>query len=214
MIAIRAQIARAAEGAGRDPASIRLIAVSKTQPRAAIEALIAAGQMDFGENRVQEAAAKFPDLRARHPGLRLNLIGPLQTNKLRDALGVFDSIDSLDRPRLADALAQAADRGVALPRLLIQVNIGDEPQKSGVARAEADGFIRQCQSRFGAALQGLMAIPPAGAEALPFFRELAAMAAHHGLPVVSMGMSGDFTQAIMAGATEVRVGSALFGARA
>ena len=205
---IRARIATAAQGR-----AVTLIAVSKTKPVAAIEAALAAGQLVFGENRVQEAAAKFPLLRPAHPGLALHLIGPLQTNKAREAVALFDCIDSLDRPKLADALAAAAERAGRMPRLLVQVNVGDEPQKAGVSPAEADGFIRAMRARFGERLQGLMAIPPLGEDPAPHFRTLVAMADTHGLPVRSIGMSDDFETAIACGATEVRVGSALFGAR-
>ena len=210
---IRARMAAAAHACQRDPDAIALIAVSKTHPAVSVEALIAQGQRRFGENRVQEAMEKFPELRLRHPDLRLHLIGPLQTNKALDAVQGFDVIETLDRPRLADAIARAADKAGRLPELLIQVNIGDEPQKAGIARAEAEGFIGVCRERFGAALTGLMCIPPAEDDPMPHFRALAAMAASSGLSGLSMGMSGDFEAAIMAGATQVRVGSALFGER-
>lgn len=213
LTAIHAQIASAAREAGRDPAEVTLIAVSKTHPAAAVQQLLHCGQRTFGENRVQEAAQKFPPLQAAWPDLRLHLIGPLQTNKLREAVALFDRIDSLDRPRVADALEQTAQSTGRLPRLLIQVNIGDEPQKSGVTRAGADLFIRQCRQRFGANLAGLMCIPPQGQDPTPYFRDLTAMAHHHGLATISMGMSGDFISAIKMGATEIRVGSALFGQR-
>ncbi len=173
-----------------------------------------AGQTVFGENRVQEAAAKFPGLRMAHPALALHLIGGLQTNKARDAVRLADVIESLDRPRLAEALAEAASKEGRLPRLLIQVNVGDEPQKAGVPRADADAFIRDCRVRFGDALMGLMCIPPAEGDPTPHFAWLAACAAHHGLATVSMGMSGDYECAIAHGATHVRIGSAIFGARA
>jgi len=204
---LRARIAAAAAAAGREAAEITLIAVSKTHPPAAVAAAAAAGQSVFGENRVQEAAEKFP-----RPGARLHLIGPLQTNKVAAALAVADVIETLDRPRLADALIRGFEAG-RTPDLLVQVNIGDEPQKAGVALAEADGFIRACRARFGPRLTGLMCIPPADADPSPFFRRLAAMADEHGLAVRSMGMSGDFEAAIAAGATHVRLGSAIFGAR-
>ncbi len=210
---IRARIAAAAREAGRDPAAVRLVAVSKTHPAAAVEAALAAGQVCFGENRVQEAAAKFPGLRPRHPALRLHLIGPLQTNKAAEAVGLADVIETLDRDRLADALDRAAQREGRLPALLVQVNIGDEPQKAGVSSMAADAFIAACRRRFGAAVTGLMAIPPAGRDPTPFFRRLAGLAATHGLAELSMGMSGDFEQAVAAGATSVRVGSAIFGDR-
>jgi len=210
---IQARITEATAKAGRPPGSVTLVAVSKTHPAEAVREAMEAGQAVFGENRVQEAAAKFPDLRAALPTLAVHLIGGLQTNKARDAVRVADVIESLDRPRLAEALADAADRQGRLPRLLVQVNVGDEPQKAGVPRAEADAFIRDCRARFGDALAGLMCIPPAEGDPAPHFAWLAACAAQHGLPVVSMGMSGDFESAIAHGATHVRVGSAIFGAR-
>ena len=210
---IQARIAEAAAQAGRAPGTVTLVAVSKTHPADAVREAMEAGQAVFGENRVQEAAAKFPALRAALPGFALHLIGGLQTNKARDAVRVADVIESLDRPRLAEALADAADKQGRLPRLLVQVNVGDEPQKAGVPRADADNFIRNCRARFGDALAGLMCIPPAEGDPAPHFAWLAACAAQHGLPVVSMGMSGDFECAIAHGATHVRVGSAIFGAR-
>jgi pyridoxal phosphate enzyme (YggS family) len=210
---VQDRIAEAATRAGRDPAAITLVAVSKTHPADAVIAALAAGQCHFGENRVQEAAAKFPALRAPHPRLRLHLIGGLQTNKAREAVRVADVIESLDRPRLADAIAEAAAREGRTPRLLIQVNIGDEPQKSGVLRAETDDFIAACRARFGAALEGLMCIPPADRDPAPHFAWLADRAARHGLGTLSMGMSGDFETAIAHGATHVRVGTAIFGHR-
>ena len=210
---IRGRIAHAARSCGRDPASVALVAVSKTHPAAAVAALLEQGQRGFGENRVQEAMDKFPELRVRHPDLRLHLIGPLQTNKALDAVRGFDVIETLDRMRLADAIARAAERAGQVPELLVQVNIGDEPQKAGIARTEAEGFIRACQDRFGAKLTGLMCIPPAQDDPVPHFHALAAMAARCGLSVLSMGMSADFEAAITAGATRVRVGSALFGQR-
>jgi pyridoxal phosphate enzyme (YggS family) len=206
---IRARIAAAADAAGRDPARITLIAVSKTHPLEAIKQALEAGQAVFGENRVQEAGQKFP-----LPGTRLHIIGTLQTNKAADAVRLADSIDSLDRQKLADAVAAAADATGKAPDLLVQVNIGDEPQKSGLSPHTADAFIRAAQSRFGPSLKGLMCIPPAGRDPLPFFRHLAAMADTHGLAVRSMGMSGDFEAAIAAGATHLRIGSAIFGTRA
>ena len=207
------RMARAAVAAGRDPASVTLVAVSKFHPAEAIAAAIAAGQLSFGENRPQEAAAKFPVLRALHPSLRLHLIGPLQTNKAAVAVAVADVIETLDRPRLADALGTAIQRAGHTPELLIQVNVGDEPQKGGVATAEADRFIDDCLARFPGAVTGLMCIPPAEADPVPHFRWLAACARRHDLGVLSMGMSGDFEAAIAEGATHVRVGTAIFGAR-
>jgi len=210
---VQSRIAEAVMRAGREAGSVTLVAVSKTHPVEAIQEALLAGQAVFGENRVQEAAAKFPDLRTAHPGLTLHLIGSLQTNKARDAVSLADVVESLDRPRLAKALADAADKAGHLPRLLIQVNVGDEPQKAGVPRAEADAFIRDCRARFGGKLAGLMCIPPAEGDPAPHFAWLAACAAHHGLATVSMGMSGDYECAIAHGATHVRVGSAIFGAR-
>ena len=174
---------------------------------------MAAGQLHFGENRVQEAAEKFSTLRAAAPALCLHLIGGLQTNKARDAVRVADVIETLDRPRLADAIETAILREGRTPRLLIQVNVGDEPQKSGVPRAQADAFIEACQSRFGASVRGLMCVPPAEDDPAPHFRWLAERATRHGLAVLSMGMSADFETAIGCGATHVRVGSAIFGPR-
>ena len=210
---IRARIADAAIAAGRAPHDVTLVAVSKTHPAEAVLEAIEAGQLCFGENRVQEAASKFTPLRATHPTLQLHLIGPLQTNKAEDAVRLADTIESLDRPRLADAIEAAAQKTGRLPDLLIQVNIGDEPQKAGVPRAEADALITACRHRFGEKLRGLMCIPPAGQDPTPYFSALAAMRAEHGLPLLSMGMSGDFEIAIELGATHIRVGSALFGTR-
>ena len=210
---VQDRIAEAALRAGRQAVDITLVAVSKTKPAEAVAAALAAGQSVFGENRVQEAAAKFPALRAGHPSLRLHIIGGLQTNKARDAVRLADVIESLDRPRLADALADAMAREGRTPDLLVEVNVGDEPQKAGIPRADADGFITDCKARFGTALRGLMTVPPAGEDPAPHFAWLADRAARHGLPVVSMGMSADFEAAIACGATWVRVGSAIFGSR-
>ena len=210
---VQARIAAAAARAGRAPGAVTLVAVSKTHPAGDVEQALGAGQLLFGENRVQEAAAKFPALRATHPGLRLHLIGGLQTNKARDAVRVADTIETLDRPRLADAIADAAMKEGRSPALLVQVNVGDEPQKAGIPTEGADAFIADCGRRFGPALAGLMCIPPADADPAPYFAWLAACAARHGLHVLSMGMSGDYEAAIAAGATHVRVGSAIFGAR-
>ncbi|WP_298281787.1 YggS family pyridoxal phosphate-dependent enzyme [Acidocella sp.] len=206
--AVHARIALAARACGRAPADITLIAVSKTHPPDAVQAALAAGQTVFGENRVQEAAEKFP-----RAGARLHIIGGLQTNKAKEAVRIADAIDSLDRVALADAIERAADTLGRCPALLVQVNIGDEAQKSGVATAEAEGFIRAMRARFGARLEGLMCIPPEGADPAPYFTRLREMADAHGLTVRSMGMSGDFETAIRHGATHVRVGTAIFGAR-
>jgi pyridoxal phosphate enzyme (YggS family) len=210
---VRARIAAAARAAGRPAEAVKLVAVSKTHPAAAVLAALTDGQTLFGENRVQEAAQKFPALRAAHPGLRLHIIGGLQTNKARDAVRLADVIEVLDRPRLADAIADAVQREGRTPDLLVQVNVGDETQKSGVPRAEADAFIAACIARFGPALTGLMCIPPAETDPAPHFAWLAACAGRHGLGVLSMGMSGDFEAAVAQGATHVRVGTAIFGRR-
>ncbi len=211
--AVQARIAAAAIAAGRDAAGITLVAVSKTKPTADVRPALAAGQMMFGENRVQEAAEKFPALRGEFPGLNLHLIGGLQTNKARDAVRLADVIETLDRPKLADAIAGAIQKEGKTPTLLVEVNTGNEPQKSGVARAEADAFIVACMTRFGAALVGLMCVPPMGQDPAPHFTWLGDCARRHGLGVLSMGMSADFEIAIRHGATHVRVGSAIFGAR-
>lgn len=211
---IRARIALAATAAGRNAKDITLVAVSKTHPEAMVAEAIAAGQMVFGENRVQEAERKFGGLLAANPGAKLHLIGGLQSNKAAAAVRLAHMIETLDRVRLADAIAQAAEAEGRCPVLLVQVNIGDESQKSGVATQAADGFIGAMRSRFGNALQGLMCIPPADADPTPYFRQLVRLADAHGLPVRSMGMSADFEAAIAAGATHVRVGSAIFGRRA
>ena len=210
---VQQRIADATARAGRAPGSVTLVAVSKTHDAAAIQTAIDCGQHRFGENRVQEAAGKFPALRHTDPALRLHLIGALQTNKARDAVRLADVIESVDRPRLLDAIAAAIQSEGRSPALLIQVNVGDEAQKAGIARAEADAFIEAAQERLGACLTGLMCIPPADEDPGPHFAWLAACARHHGLATLSMGMSGDYEAAIQHGATHVRVGSAIFGAR-
>ncbi|NKE45554.1 YggS family pyridoxal phosphate-dependent enzyme [Roseomonas frigidaquae] len=210
---IRHRIAEACARANRPAEAVTLVAVSKTHPATAVEAALACGQMIFGENRVQEAEGKFPALRPAWPALRLHLIGALQTNKAREAVRVADVIESLDRPKLALALRDAMAREDRQPRLLIQVNTGDEPQKAGIARAEADAFIRACREEHGLPVDGLMCIPPAEDDPRPHFALLAEMATRHGLATLSMGMSGDFEAAIAEGATHVRVGSAIFGRR-
>jgi hypothetical protein len=211
--AILARIAAAARAAGRAPESIKLVAVSKQQPEARVAAMLAAGQRVFGENRVQEAAARWSERRGAVPGLELRLVGPLQTNKAADAMRLFDAIDSLDRPKLAAALADAAQKLGRCPQLLVQVNTGEEPQKSGVAPAEADAFIAAVRETYRLPLAGLMCIPPADEPPAMHFALLAKIAARNGLPELSMGMSEDFETGIRFGATQVRVGSALFGAR-
>lgn len=209
---VRERIANAAIRAGRVPEDVTLVAVSKTKPQEAVLAALAAGQTVFGENRVQEAEAKFPPLRATH-AFQLHIIGGLQTNKARDAVRIADVIETLDRPRLADALAAAMEKEARRPTLLIEVNTGDEPQKSGVSRTDADAFISDCKGRFGTTLAGLMCVPPHDQDPAPHFAWLADRAARHGLGVLSMGMSADFETAIAHGATWVRVGSAIFGSR-
>jgi pyridoxal phosphate enzyme (YggS family) len=209
---IQDRICNAAVAAGRRPEDITLVAVSKTKPAEAVAAALAAGQTVFGENRVQEAAAKFPELRATHR-LSLHIIGGLQTNKARDAVRVADVIESLDRPKLADAIAVAIAREGRSPTLLVEVNTGSEAQKSGISRDDADGFINDCKGRFGSSLVGLMCVPPHDEDPRPHFDWLADRAARHALATVSMGMSADFELAISCGATWVRVGSAIFGSR-
>ncbi|MCS0495144.1 YggS family pyridoxal phosphate-dependent enzyme [Ancylobacter sp. MQZ15Z-1] len=212
---VRARIERACRDAGRAPDEVHLVAVSKTFEAAHIAPAIEAGQRLFGENRVQEAKGKWPALRAAHPDIELHLIGPLQTNKVREALALFDVIHTLDRPSLAAALAKELARPEArpAPRLLVQVNTGEEPQKAGVAPEEADAFIATCRDTHGLAVEGLMCIPPADEPAAPHFALLATIARRNGLSTLSMGMSGDFETAIGLGATYVRVGSAIFGGR-
>jgi PLP dependent protein len=209
---VRDRIADAAIKAGRRPEDVTLVAVSKTRPVEAVRAAIAAGQTVFGENRVQEAAEKFPELRAAHK-FSLHLIGGLQTNKARDAVRLADVIETLDRSRLGDALAGAMTKEDRHPSLLIEVNTGDEAQKSGVPREDADAFIADCKGRFGSGLLGLMCIPPHDQDPRPHFTWLADRAERHGLKVVSMGMSADYEIAIACGATLVRVGTAIFGGR-
>jgi pyridoxal phosphate enzyme (YggS family) len=203
--AIRAAIDRAARVAGRNPADVRLLAVSKGRSAEAIEELIALGQRDFGENRVQEVASKWPDLRRRHPEVRLHMIGQLQSNKSEEAASLFDVIHSLDRPSLLSALTKAGWTGPTF----VQVNVGEEAQKGGVALADLPSFLGEVRAS-PLELAGLMAIPPAGPEASPYFALLAKLARRHGVSGLSMGMSGDFASAVLLGATEVRVGTALF----
>ena len=206
-------IAEAARAAGRAPEAARLLAVSKTHPAEPVAELLAAGQRHFGENRVQEAAEKYPALKQLYPDLRLHLIGPLQTNKARQAVALFDVIETLDRPKLAQALAgEMARAGRRIP-CLIEVNIGAEPQKAGIAPADTPAFLAACREEWKLEITGLMCIPPAGEDPVPHFRALAGLAAHLGLKELSMGMSGDFEAAIACGATEIRVGTALFGTR-
>ena len=211
---VRAAIARAARESGRDPASVSLVAVSKTFPSEAIEPVLAAGQRVFGENYVQETRAKWPALRERYPEVELHLIGPLQSNKARDAIDLFDVIHSLDRPSLAAALAKEMARSGRRPRLFVQVNTGEEPQKGGVSPGEADVFLALCRDRHGLPVEGLMAIPPAADPPSPHFALLRTIAERNGLTQLSMGMSADFEAAIQLGSTHVRIGTAIFGHRA
>ena len=210
---VRQAIATAARASGRDPAEITLVAVAKTFPAATVAAALRLGQNVFGENRVQEAQAKYVGLKAGHPALRLHLIGPLQTNKVRDTVRLFDVIETLDRPKLAAALgAEMARTGRRLP-CFVQVNTGIEPQKAGVLPREADAFIAACRERHGLAIDGLMCIPPVDEEPALHFALLREIARRNGLPMLSMGMSADFETAIRFGATHVRIGTAIFGPR-
>ncbi|MEC9367476.1 MAG: YggS family pyridoxal phosphate-dependent enzyme [Pseudomonadota bacterium] len=210
---VRGAIAAAARACGREPESVRLVAVSKTFSAVEIEPVIAAGQTLFGENRVQEAQGKWPALRAAHPGLELHLIGPLQSNKARDAVALFDVIHSIDRPKIAAAIAAECARAGRCPKLLVQVNTGEEPQKAGVAPADMEGFMELCRDTHGLAIAGLMCIPPLDEPPALHFALLQKLAASLGLKELSMGMSADFETAIAFGATYVRIGTAIFGTR-
>jgi pyridoxal phosphate enzyme (YggS family) len=211
--AVRARIEAASRSAGRPADVVTLVAVSKTNPQSAVRAALVAGQRVFGENRVQEALEKFPGLRNEFPDLALHLIGPLQTNKVKEAVAHFDVIETVDRPRLAEALAREMERTGRHLRCLIEVNTGEEPQKSGIFPALADDFIIDCRDRLGLQIEGLMCVPPHGEEPSPHFALLREIARRQQLPVLSMGMSADFEIAIRFGATHVRVGTAIFGAR-
>jgi len=211
---VRQAIARAAKDIDRDPAEITLIAVSKTFTADEIRPVIASGQRVFGENRVQEAESKFPALKAEFPDIELHLIGPLQTNKLKQAVALFDVIESLDRPKLAEALAKERDRAGHCPRLFVQVNTGEEPQKAGILPLDAEAFVADCRDRLGLPIEGLMCIPPVGENPALHFALLRDMGRRLGLAGLSMGMSGDYPIAVGLGATHVRVGSAIFGSRA
>lgn len=210
---VRRAMAEAAAKAGRDPRSVALVAVSKTHSQAAIRQAIAAGQLVFGENRVQEAQVKFPALKAEFPELVLHLIGPLQTNKVRDAVALFDVIETVDRPKLAEKLCEEMLRSGRRPRCYIQVNIGNEPQKAGATAHDVGPLLALCRDDYRLPIVGLMCIPPQGEDPLPHFARLAAIGRQYYLPILSMGMSGDFPAAIAAGATHVRIGTAIFGAR-
>jgi PLP dependent protein len=210
---VRGQIARACRDAGRDPAKVTLVAVSKTHGAEAIEPVITAGQRVFGENRVQEAKAKWPPLMARHAGLELHLVGTLQSNKAREAVSLFDAIHSVDRDSLAAALGKEIVRQERKPLLFVELNTGEEPQKGGVLPAQADAFLDACRDRHGLTISGLMCVPPLNEPPGPHFALTAKIARRNGLSLLSMGMSGDFADAIALGATHVRVGTAIFGAR-
>lgn len=206
-------IARACEDARRDRQSVTLIAVSKTFDADAITPVIEAGQRVFGENRVQEAKAKWPGLISAYPGIALHLIGPLQSNKAREAVALFDAIHSVDRPSICEALAKEIDSQKRRPELFVQLNTGEEPQKAGVAPGDADAFIAACREKYGLSISGLMCIPPVNEAPAPHFALTAKIAARNGLTKLSMGMSADFAIAIQFGATHVRIGSAIFGTR-
>ncbi|MGQ0580609.1 MAG: YggS family pyridoxal phosphate-dependent enzyme [Reyranella sp.] len=210
---VHQHIATAARGAGRDPAAVTLVAVSKTHGADMVREMLQAGQRVFGENRVQEAEEKFPALKSEYPDLELHLIGPLQTNKARDAVALFDVIQSVDRERIAGALAKEMERLGRRPACYIQVNTGEEPQKAGVLPADLDAFVAACRDTHKLPVVGLMCIPPVDEEPALHFALLAKMAARNGLARISMGMSADYETAVKLGATHVRVGSALFGAR-
>src|SRR4051812_15307409 len=213
LAAVEYDIFRACNEARRERASLTLVAVSKTHQAEAILPVIAAGQRVFGENRVQEAKAKWPALMSAAPGLALHLIGPLQSNKAKDAVALFEAIHSVDRPSICEALAKEIDRQKRSPQLFVQLNTGEEPQKAGIAPGEADAFIAACRDRYGLQISGLMCIPPLNDAPAPHFALTAKIAARNGLKQLSMGMSADFAVAIQFGATHVRVGSAIFGAR-
>jgi pyridoxal phosphate enzyme (YggS family) len=210
---VRDQIARACADARRDPASVMLVAISKTFGVEAIEPVIASGQRVFGENRVQEAKTKWPALLGRNPGLELHLVGPLQSNKAKEAVVLFHAIHSLDRPSLCEALAKEIAKQGKSPLLFVEINTGAEPQKAGVLPEEADAFLQACRERYGLAIKGLMCIPPADEPPAPHFALTAKIARRNGLEFLSMGMSADFATAIAFGATHVRVGTAIFGTR-
>ncbi len=210
---VRQRLTRASRDCGRDPTSITLVCVSKTFAAEHILPALDAGERVFGENRVQEAQGKWPQLRELYAGLDLHLIGPLQSNKAADAVATFDTIETVDRPKIVRALAEAAQAAGRCPRLYVQVNTGAEPQKAGVLPGEADAFIASCRGAYDLEVAGLMCIPPIDDQASPHFALLATIAARNGVPGLSMGMSADYELAIPLGATHVRVGSAIFGAR-
>lgn len=210
---IRDRIEKAARAAGREPAAITLVAISKTFAAEAIRPVCAAGQRVFGENRVQEAKAKWPGLRAEFPGIALHLVGPLQSNKTKEAIELFDVIQTVDRVKLAAELAKEIQKAGRAPRLFVQINTGAEPQKAGVLPEDADAFLRQCRESYSLEISGLMCIPPLDEAPAPHFALTKKIAGRNGLALLSMGMSADFESAINLGATHVRVGSAIFGSR-
>jgi PLP dependent protein len=213
LASVEYDVFRACNEARRDRASVTLIAVSKTFDGSAITPVIEAGQRVFGENRVQEARAKWPRLTSAYPGIALHLIGPLQSNKAKEAVALFDAIHSVDRPSICEALAKEIDSQKRRPELFVQLNTGEEPQKAGIAPSEADAFIAGCRDKYGLTISGLMCIPPLDDAPAPHFALTAKIAARNGLKNLSMGMSADFAIAIQFGATHVRVGSAIFGHR-
>jgi pyridoxal phosphate enzyme (YggS family) len=213
LASVEYDVFRACNEARRDRASVTLIAVSKTFEADAITPVIEAGQRVFGENRVQEAKAKWPRLMSAYPGMALHLIGPLQSNKAKEAVALFDAIHSVDRPSICEALAKEIESQKRQPELFVQLNTGDEPQKAGIAPSDADGFIASCRDKYGLSISGLMCIPPVDDAPAPHFALTAKIAARNGLKNLSMGMSADFAIAIQFGATHVRVGSAIFGKR-
>jgi hypothetical protein len=213
LAAVQREIAASCREAGRDPAAVTLVAISKTFGPEAIEPVIAAGQRVFGENRVQEAKAKWPALKDRHPDLELHLVGPLQSNKAREAVALFDAIHSVDRASLCAALAKEINRQGRTPTLFVEVNTGGEPQKAGVLPEETDAFLAACRETYGLAVSGLMCIPPFEEAPAPHFALLAKIARRNEVNLLSMGMSADFALAVRFGATHVRVGTAIFGSR-
>lgn len=211
--AVKAEIENAAREAGREPGSVTLVAISKTFDAAAIRPVLGAGQRVFGENRVQEAKAKWPELRDEFRGVELHLVGPLQSNKAKEAVALFDAIHTVDRPKIAQTLAEEIAKQGRRPKLFVEINTGAEPQKAGVLPEAADAFIAECRERYGLTIEGLMCIPPLDEAPAPHFALTAKIAKRNGLALLSMGMSADFASAIVFGATHVRVGSAIFGSR-
>jgi pyridoxal phosphate enzyme (YggS family) len=213
LASVEQEIVRACKDAGRPRSAVQLIAVSKTFGADAIEPVLSAGQTVFGENRVQEAKAKWPELMATHPGVELHLIGPLQSNKAKEAVGLFHAIHSVDRMSICEALAKEIEKQGRSPMLFVQINTGEEAQKAGIAPSDADAFLATCAKTYGLTIAGLMCIPPVEDAPAPHFALTAKIAARNGLKLLSMGMSADFSEAILMGATHVRVGSAIFGHR-